>query len=75
MKRGIWNEIVYRLADKGITEDQASLYVLHQDTDDEARRTPLAWVNLIQLLYDKSEKYGLDETVDSASIKRIDDTQ
>jgi hypothetical protein len=75
MKRGIWNEIVYRLADKGITEDQASLYVLHRDTDDEVGRTPLGWFNLIQLLYDASEKHGLDETVDSASIERIDETQ
>jgi hypothetical protein len=70
MKKGIWNEIVYRLADKGITEDHAALYIPHFQTGDDNILNSLEWHNLIQLLYDEAEKHGLDETVDSVYIER-----
>ena len=42
MKKGIWNEIVCRLADKGITEDHAALYIPHFQTgEDHVKWTPL----------------------------------
>ncbi|MEI6691893.1 MAG: hypothetical protein WCL43_04145 [Chlorobium sp.] len=66
MKKGIWNEIVYRLADRGITEDHAAIYILGNDNG----RKTLEWYSLIQLLYDESETRGLDETVDTATIER-----
>ena len=70
MKKGIWNEIIYRLADKGITEDHAALYILHCKADDDNDRNPLEWYSLIQILYDEAEKYGIDESVDAAWIER-----
>ena len=70
MKKGIWNEIVYRLEDKGIKEDQAALYNLHLQADYGNNLGALEWRNLIQLLYDEAEKHGLDETVDNAYIER-----
>ncbi len=70
MKKGIWNEIVYRLADKGITEDRAAFYIPHFNTGEDNSLNPLEWHNLIQLLYDEAEKHGLDETVDNAYIER-----
>ncbi len=70
MKKGIWNEIVYRLVDKGIKEDSTALYNLHFKTDCDSNLTSLEWQNLIQHLYDEAEKHGLDETVDNAYIER-----
>ena len=70
MKKGIWNEIVYRLADKGITEDHAAMYILQLHEDDGIDRNILDWSSLIQLLYDKAEKHGLDESVDTVYIER-----
>ncbi len=70
MKKGIWNEIVYRLADKGIIEDRAAFYIPHFQTGEDNSLNPLEWHNLIQLLYDEAEKHGLDETVDNAYIER-----
>ena len=70
MKKGIWNEIVFRLEDKGIKEDNAGLYKLHLQADCDNNLNPLEWHFLIQLLYDEAEKNGLDETVDNAYIER-----
>ena len=70
MKKGIWNEIICRLADKGISEDQAALYILHFKIGDETESNPLEWQALIQLLYDEAEKRGLDEAVETAYIER-----
>lgn len=70
MKKGMWNEIVYRLADKGITEDHAALYIPHFQTGDDHELNPLEWHTLIQLLYDEAEKRGLDVAVETAYIER-----
>jgi hypothetical protein len=70
MKKGIWNEIVYRLADKGITEDHAARYIPHFETGDDNELNPLVWDSLIQLLYDEAEKRGLDDAVDAVYIER-----
>ncbi len=70
MKKGIWNEIVCRLADKGITEDHAALYIPHFQTGEDHELNPLEWFSLIQLLYDEAEKHGLDEAVETAYIER-----
>ncbi len=70
MKMGIWNEIVCRLAEKGITEHHAALYIPHFQTGDYNELNPLEWHSLIQLLYDEAEKRGLDEAVETAYIER-----
>ena len=70
MKKGMWNEIVYRLADKGITEDHAALYIPHFQTGDDNELNPLEWHTLIQLLYDEAEKRWLDVAVETAYIER-----
>ncbi|NMW18991.1 MAG: hypothetical protein HKK66_08225 [Chlorobiaceae bacterium] len=70
MKKGIWNEIVYRLQDIGIREDNSAFYTLHLQTDYDNNLSSLEWNNLIQLLYDEAEKHGLDETFKNASIER-----
>ena len=49
MKKGIWNEIVCRLADKGITEDHAALYIPHFQTGEDHELNPLEWFSLIQV--------------------------
>ena len=70
MNKGIWNEIVCRLAYKGITEDKSSRYIPHFQSGDDHELNPLEWHSLIQLLYDEAEKRGLDEAVDTAYIER-----
>lgn len=70
MKTGVWNEIIYRLADKGITQDTVGLYSLYFQREDDGSSIPLGWVELIQSLYDEAEKHGIDEIIDSAFIER-----
>ncbi|NTV05963.1 MAG: hypothetical protein HGA59_05575 [Chlorobiaceae bacterium] len=70
MKKGVWNEIIYRLTDKGITKDPAGLYTLSFQNEDENKyKLSLGWNELIQSLYDEAEKHGIDEIIDSVCIE------
>jgi hypothetical protein len=71
MKKGVWNEIIYRLTDKGITKDTAGLYSLSFHNEDKNKcHNSLEWNELIQSLYDEAEMHGIDEIIDSAYIER-----
>jgi hypothetical protein len=71
MKKGVWNEIIYRLSDKGITHDPDGIYtIMFQKDDDNKSLVSLGWTDLIQSLYDETDKHGIDEIFNSAFIER-----